>query len=142
MRTTILLAAALALAAPAAFAASFDDSPLAVDSQLSGPLAQLLGEPQTATCGGSAPATEACSDGTHLIATVPAGPLGVSHGFSQFSGYTGTLESKLTWHDATGLQSGQRVFRCDVTSGSISCHAGVGTFPANGADFVTHTCAS
>jgi hypothetical protein len=137
MQKLSLLLGALMLAAPAALGSPA--VPIMDDLPAPDIIPGLIG-PTTARCNGTAPGTTQCSSGTHLMLVTPAS--GVSHSFSgvNFAGYTGTVESKLSW--TNGLQSGERTFRCNVTNGVIQCMPGFGAFPPQGADIVTHTCKS
>jgi hypothetical protein len=137
----IIVLGVLLMAIPPALAVS--DVPI-VDTNFptTNVVAPYGGAPITVSCNGVAPGTNTCTTGSHLAISVGTAPLTLTHGFTgvNFAGYTGTVESTLSWN--SGTATGARTFRCNVNNGALSCLGGSGAFPPNGPSIITQTCSS
>ena len=134
MRGALILG--LALLVPGAATAGFIPGPYPLpDAAVDGPPEVVQGMPYAGVCGGLAPEGTACTTGAHTKTGLPGSALSYS-GFVTH-GYTGTLESHLTWPGA------EHFIVCDVVDDHVVGCAitGAGLWPPPGQPFL-HTCAS
>ncbi|HEV8359096.1 MAG TPA: hypothetical protein VGR28_01435 [Candidatus Thermoplasmatota archaeon] len=79
-----------------------------------------------------------CSTGSAIAPPSHVRTAGLTHGFQNYLGFTGSMVSVLV---GEGSSPTVRLFACNVNAGAITCQGGQGTFPAIGQTF-SHFCAA